>query len=89
VARVSASPHLEDTYELFTRGGTQILWGRAPSSNAPGEIPAAEKVARLEKHVAQRGALDGPNAPRELDIRGLESARPLPHTAGRPRVVRH
>jgi hypothetical protein len=44
-------------------------------------VPAAEKVAQLEKYAAQRGSLDGPNGPGDLDIRTLEPARSDPRAA--------
>ncbi|MEX0585261.1 MAG: hypothetical protein WD176_01365, partial [Pirellulales bacterium] len=43
-------------YELGTDGGTRIVWGR--SIDAPGEAPAAEKIARIREHVRQHGPLD-------------------------------
>lgn len=78
---ISAGRVQDETYELLTRGGTRVLWGRAPSAEIPSEVPAAEKVARLEKYAAQRGSLDGPNGPGDLDIRTLEPARSDPRTA--------
>jgi hypothetical protein len=69
----------EPAYTLVTRHGTRILWGRAPGSNALGEAPAAEKVARLREYVEQYGTLDRAGGPRELDIYGLRvSAHPKP-----------
>lgn len=49
----------EFTYHLYTLGGTRIFWGPAPSSNAAGEMPSAEKVARLTEYFAERGSFDG------------------------------
>lgn len=67
----------EHTYRLLTRGGTQILWGRAPGADAPGELPAAEKVARLRTYAAEHGTLEGGGPAKELDIYSLRvSARP-------------
>ncbi len=69
----------EPTYTLLTRGGTRVLWGRAPGTSAPGELRAAEKVARLQKYVQQHGMLDGVGGPQELDVYGLRvSSRPRP-----------
>ncbi len=39
----------EPFFALVTRGGTRILWGYAPGANAIGELPAAEKLARLQR----------------------------------------
>lgn len=63
----------EYLYELYTRGGTRILWGRAPGTDMPGEVPAADKVARLRKYRTEHGTLEGPSGPQELDVRSLRS----------------
>lgn len=73
----------EPTFELFTRGGTRILWGRAPGSDLPGEIPAAEKVARLKKYKQENGTLEGIDGPQQLDVRSLRSMDATPRTAAR------
>lgn len=82
----SAAYSEETTYELFTRSGTRILWGRGPASKMPSEIPAVDKVARLRQYAAENGSLDGPGGPQVLDVRTM---RPLaaapPRTAARPR----
>jgi hypothetical protein len=70
------------TYELFTPGGTRIVWGRAPNAQTPGEAPPVEKVARLKKHFLEHGALDGPDGPREFDLRQTDAADSA-WTAGR------
>jgi hypothetical protein len=67
----------EPTYTLLTRGGTSILWGRAPSTDAPGELPATQKVDRLRRYVAEYGTLEGRQAPQELDVHHLK-LRPAP-----------
>ncbi len=65
------------TYTLLTRGGTRIRWGRAPSTSAPGELPAADKVARLKEYVTRHGTLEGREGPQELDVHSLPvSSRP-------------
>ena len=61
----------EPTYTLQTRSGTTIVWGRAPGSDAPGELPAADKVARLRRYFKKHGTLDGRDGPQELDIHRL------------------
>jgi hypothetical protein len=72
------------TFELYTLGGSRYLWGRAPGTDVPGEIPAAEKVARLINYKQEYGTLDGINGPQQLDIRSLRSMGTPPQTAGRP-----
>ena len=56
---------------LVTRGGTRIFWGYPPGANVPGELPAAEKVARLQRYQADHDTLDGPRGRQELDVRTL------------------
>jgi hypothetical protein len=72
----------ETIYLLYTRGGTRIVWGRAPGTDMPGEVPAVDKVARLKKYIAENGTLEGPNGPKDFDVRSLRSM--YQRTAGRP-----
>jgi hypothetical protein len=60
-------------YEILTPNGTRILWGRAPGSDLPGEVPAADKVLRLKHYLAENGSLEGRSGPQELDVRSLRS----------------
>ncbi len=67
----------EPTYKLVTRRGTRIAWGRAPGTKAPGDLPTAEKVARLRIYAQQHGTLEGAGGPQELDVHSLRvSSRP-------------
>ncbi|OHB86010.1 MAG: hypothetical protein A2V98_13780 [Planctomycetes bacterium RBG_16_64_12] len=59
----------EYTYELVTKGGTRVLWGRAPSAEMPGEARAVDKVARLIKYREENGTLEGRDGPQQLDAR--------------------
>jgi hypothetical protein len=61
----------EFTYEIATRGGSRVLWGRPPGASSPGEVPPADKVARLKQYAAEHGGLDGPRGPQVLDVRSL------------------
>ena len=62
----------EPFFALSTRNGTRVLWGYAPGANVLGELPAAEKVARLRRYLADHDTLDGPQGQRqELDVRTL------------------
>jgi hypothetical protein len=58
-------------YVLLTRGGTQIIWGRAPHIKAAGELTAAEKLRRLRTYVERHGTLEGRGGPQTLDVRDL------------------
>jgi len=73
-------------FELFTLGGTRILWGRSPGAELPGDPTAKEKVARLQRYYQEHGTLEGANGSRPLDIRNLASWQ---RSAGEaPRVLR-
>ena len=62
----------EPFFALLTRGGTRILWGYAPGANAMGELPAAEKLARLQRYLADHDTLEGRQGqPQELDVRTM------------------
>jgi len=54
-------PARDSRFYLVTVRGTEIPWGRAPSSEAPGEPTPAEKVARLEAYLKDHGTLDRPS----------------------------
>jgi hypothetical protein len=66
----------EPTYTLVTRRGTRILWGRAPGTKTPGELPVADKLARLRKYAEEHGSLEGAGGPQELDVYGLRLSAP-------------
>ena len=69
----------EPIFALFTRAGTQIIWGYAPGANMLGEPPAAEKVARLRRYLAVHDTFDGPQGqPQKLDVRTLPVAPSKP-----------
>ena len=67
------------TFYLLSRGGTRVVWGRPPDTDHPGEIPASEKIARLQDYVRRFGSLEAPAGPYELDIRHWKalSRRPV------------
>lgn len=67
------------TFELTTKGGSKIVWGRPPGTNHPGELTVEQKIGRLERYLEQFGSFDGPHGPYEIDIRHWQeiSRRPL------------
>jgi cell division septal protein FtsQ len=74
----------DQTYELLTRRGTWIFWGRAPGANMPGEPAAADKLARLDRYMAEHGTLEGPAGPQKLDVTRPDSIEvPPPSTASK------
>lgn len=71
-AMPASAPDEEQTYELLTRKGTWIFWGKAPSAEGPREPSAADKLARLQRYLAEHGTLEGTTGPQRLDLtRGL------------------
>ena len=74
-----AGLHETPAFDLLTRNGTRIRWGRGPSEVAPGEIPPKEKVARLEKYMAEHGSLEG-----QPGGVGLDLSRPQASEGSRP-----
>ena len=55
--------------ELRTKGGSEILWGRGPSSRHPGELAVAQKLQRLSEYQRDYGGFDDAHGPYQIDIR--------------------
>ena len=50
-------------YRIRTRGGSDIIWGRAPGTDHPGEFSAEQKLQRMaEYHTVQGSFDDSPGA---------------------------
>ena len=64
-------PVAETVYELWTHGGSRIIWGLGPAVQRPAEPTLADKIARLQRYVQEHGALDTPQGPQTLDLRLL------------------
>lgn len=71
----------EYTYELVTKGGTRILWGRAPSAEIPDEARAVDKVMRLVKYHEEHGTLEGRGERQPLDVRTPDTSENASRTA--------
>lgn len=69
----------DDMFVLLTARGSRILWGRAPSTDHPGELSVEQKIGRMREYVTRFGGFDRPNGPYEFDIRHWReiSRRPL------------
>ncbi len=67
-------------FELMTKEGSFIVWGRAPGTRHPGELSVAQKIGRLQRYLEDFGAFDKPNGPYEIDIRHWQeiARRPIP-----------
>jgi hypothetical protein len=76
------------TYELLTKGGTRIRWGRAPGAELAenGEMPAVEKVAWLVEYQRENSTLEGREGPQVLDLGATRSAS---RSAGKPQEALH
>lgn len=77
-------------FDLLTKNGSRILWGRAPGTQHPGELTPSQKLGRLNKYLAEFGSFDRPSGPYEIDIRHWQeiTRRPLNASsanAARPR----
>lgn len=67
--RRTAAPDLEDLdFELLTRGGSRIVWGRVPGADQL-EPPVPRKLARLDEYLATYGSFERPRGPSRIDIR--------------------
>jgi hypothetical protein len=66
----AASSATDDyVYTLLAQNGSRIIWGRAPSSNVPGEPPAGDKIARLKLWAASQSTEKGRGGQQEFDLR--------------------
>jgi hypothetical protein len=88
-ARKQAVVSADDiTYELVTRGGSRILWGRSPDSRHPGELTPDQKIGRMQKYMSDFGGFDHPHGPYEIDIRHWQEISRRPLTASRTTTTR-
>jgi hypothetical protein len=86
--RKPARSGFEYEYMLYTRGGTRIDWGRAPSPDGADGSPPSAKLARLRDYVARHGSLDGKDGPQrlrfsetgQLQVERLSPVKPLPQS---------
>lgn len=58
-------------YALLTSHGAEIAWGRAPGNATAAELPATDKVVRLQNFFNRHGTLKGFDASREFNARAL------------------
>ncbi|MCE9545058.1 MAG: hypothetical protein K8T25_06015 [Planctomycetia bacterium] len=75
----AGAPQSAFGYDLITRGGKHIAWGRQPIVDDPSEPTAAEKLKRLKSFVEQHGSLDsvsqgGTESDVQRTARALEAA---------------
>ncbi len=70
-------------FVITTKGGSRIIWGRAPGHGHPLEVTDEQKVGRLKEFLARGKSFDGPweisiNHLMELTWRPLETPKPPP-----------
>lgn len=54
--------------QLATRGGSRVIWGRAPGAKQPGELTAEKKIERIKFYLKHHGPFDAAHGPYEYDI---------------------
>ncbi|MFM9960939.1 MAG: cell division protein FtsQ/DivIB [Planctomycetaceae bacterium] len=66
----SVNPRAWDdlSLQLATRGGSRVIWGRAPGAKHPGELPADKKIERIKFYLKNHGPFDTAHGPCEYDI---------------------
>ena len=67
----AALPEPDACYQLITKGGSRILWGRAPGATTL-EPPAEQKLARLQYYLDQCGSFESSQGPSRIDIRDID-----------------
>ena len=67
----------EPEFDLYSKLGTRILWGRAPGREQKGETKAPAKRARLVEHLRSKMASNAT----EIDLRSADGTIFVPHTA--------
>ena len=63
-------------FELLTKGGRRIIWGRPPGDDAL-EPTVTQKLGRLDSYIRQQKSLDQPAGAYRIDIRGFDATRLL------------
>lgn len=63
------------TYELLTKNGVRVIWGKPPAADSAVEAKAAlAKVAKLAEYVESNGSLESMTEATEIDLRGRADA---------------
>ena len=87
--RIQAEVTLDEIhFSLITKGGSRIIWGRAPGVDHPGELSVEQKIGRLEQYLADFGVFDHPHGPYEIDIRHWKEISRRPLSARKHRLRR-
>ncbi len=79
--RESLNPSVSElNYELVSTGGSRIVWGAPPGSEAL-EASTEQKLARLEFYIEQYGCFEIPKGPSRIDIRRFDTIHAAPLAA--------
>lgn len=71
-------------YKLLTAGGSEILWGRAPSTRHPASLTVAQKLARMAEYHRSYNGFDDAPVPYSIDITDWQQTRRMPLAAQTP-----
>ena len=72
----------EQVFDIYTKGGSRVIWGNAPGHELQEEVSANEKLARLKSYYQKHGSLDGSRV--DLDLRWGDGIEVRPRTATLP-----
>ncbi|MEZ6122845.1 MAG: hypothetical protein R3C49_06670 [Planctomycetaceae bacterium] len=74
--RMAAADEADDLqYRLATSGGSQIYWGRSPTTQHPGEISVVKKLERIADYHQTWKGFDNSPTPILIDIRPWQGSR--------------
>lgn len=79
----SSAPVGQFEFDLYTKRGTRIVWGAAPTAKPEDLAAAADKLSRLRKYHAEHNTLEGSRGPQVLDLRAPQGVLVVPQTARR------
>lgn len=69
---------VQTQFDIYTSGGTRIIWGRAPESADSGDLEADRKMAVLEARFKAKGSLESASDGGVIDLRGDDEFRQPP-----------
>ena len=62
-------------YRIGTKGGSQIVWGRSPTTTHPAELTVVQKLERIAEYHHSFNGFDDSPAPFLIDIRHWQGTR--------------
>ena len=67
-------------FDLYTKPGTRVIWGAAPTAKPEDQAAAADKLSRLRHYHAEHNTLEGSRGPQVLDLRAPHGVLAIPPT---------